>query len=161
MPTAIEIEPIAEVVGGHTTPADDYQGAVESIIRLDERFPLETLAGLDEFSHLEVLWHFHLASPGDVALHARSPRNNPEWPPSGTFAHRNHRRPNQLAISHPRLLRVEGRDVFVTDFDAVAGTPVFDLAPYFPTMGPQGAIRVPAWVTEMLPDYWAPAGGRR
>lgn len=160
MSTTIQIEPIAEVVGGHTTPADDFQGGVESVIRLDGRFPLETLAGLEEFSHLEVLWRFHLASPDDVALHARSPRNNPAWPPSGTFAHRNHRRPNQLAISHPRLLGVDGRDLLVTDFDAVAGSPVFDLAPYFPTMGPQGEVRVPGWVTQMLPDYWSPGPNR-
>lgn len=155
MPVTIEIEPIAEVIGGHTTPSDDFQGGVESIIRLHEQFPLATLTGLGEFSHLEVLWRFHLASPGDVALHARSPRNNPNWPPSGTFAHRNHRRPNQLAISHPRLLGVDGRDLLVTDLDAVNGTPVLDLAPYFPTMGPQGDVRVPDWVTEMLPNYWS------
>lgn len=154
MSETIAIEPIAEVIGGHTTPSDDFQGGVESIIRLDQRFPLETLTGLEEFSHLEVLWRFHLASPSDVALHARSPRNNPAWPPSGTFAHRNHRRPNQLAISHPRLLSVDGRDLRVTGLDAVDGTPVFDLAPYFPTMGPQGEVHVPNWVTEMLPDYW-------
>ncbi|WP_030835807.1 TrmO family methyltransferase domain-containing protein [Streptomyces hygroscopicus] len=154
-PIRIEIEAVAEVVAGHKEPVDDFQGDVESIIRMRGDFPVETLQGLDEFSHLEVLWHFHRASPDDVALHARSPRNNPDWPRTGTFVHRNHRRPNQLAVSHPRLVRIEGRDLYVTDFDAVVGTPVFDVTPYFPVMGPRGQVRVPTWVDEMLAEYWA------
>jgi tRNA (Thr-GGU) A37 N-methylase len=158
---AFTVRPIATVVGGHTTPADDYQGGVESVIQLDASFPLETLQGLDECSHLLVVWHFHMASPDDVALHARSPRNNPAWPASGTFAHRNHRRPNQLATSFPRLLEIDGRNLLVTDLDAVDGTPIIDLAGYFPQMGPQGPVHVPSWVGEMLGDhYWAPAGDR-
>ena len=152
-----EVESVATVISGHTTPGDDYQGGVESVIRLHDHFPLETLQGIEEFSHLQVTWHFHRASPDDVALHARSPRNNPNWPATGTFVHRNHRRPNQLAVSHPRLLHVEGRDLHVTDLDAVDGTPVIDLAPWFPTMGPRGEVTVPAWVEEMLPHYWEQA----
>ncbi|MEU7028874.1 SAM-dependent methyltransferase [Streptomyces sp. NPDC046275] len=155
------IEVIATVVGGHTEVQDDYQAGVQSIIRLNERFPLETLRGIEEFSHLLVVWRFHLASPQEVQLHARSPRNNPRWPATGTFVHRNHRRPNQLAVSFPRLLEVHGRDLIVTDLDAVDGTPIIDLAPYFQEMGPRGLIREPSWPSEMLGDhYWAPAGER-
>ena len=154
-PRKITIEAVAEVVEGHEEPGDDFQGGVQSVIRMRENFPPETLQGLGAFSHLQVLWHFNRASPKDVALHARSPRNNPDWPPTGTFVHRNHRRPNQLAVSHPRLVRIQGRDLYVTDLDAVIGTPIFDVSPYFPVMGPQGDIRVPDWVVEMLGDYWA------
>ncbi|MCM2388782.1 SAM-dependent methyltransferase [Streptomyces albipurpureus] len=154
MSNRYEIRPIATVIGGHTEVADDYQGGVEALIRLHAEYPDETLRGLADFSHLVVTWHFHLATPQDVALHVRSPRNNPQWPATGTFAHRNHRRPNQLATSFPRVLGVHGRDIHVTDLDAVDGTPILDLAPYFPAMGPQGAIHTPTWVPEMLPDYW-------
>lgn len=97
---------------------------------------------------------FHKASPEDVALHARSPRNNPQWPTTGTFVHRNHRRPNQLAESFPRLLKVDGLDLHVTDLDAVDGSPVYDLALYFREMGPRGEVREPSWPGEMLADYW-------
>ncbi|MFE7276899.1 SAM-dependent methyltransferase [Streptomyces sp. NPDC057623] len=150
-----EIEPIGLVVGGRKEVADDYWGGVESIIRLNSKFPLDVVTGLDQFSHLVVTWQFSQASPEDVALHARSPRNDPRWEPSGTFAHRNHRRPNQLATSFPRLLKVDGLDLHVTDLDAVDGTPIYDLAPYFEEMGPRGAIREPEWPGEMLKDYWA------
>ncbi|MFJ4769360.1 SAM-dependent methyltransferase [Streptomyces uncialis] len=154
MPDTYEFTPVATVVGGHTEVADDYQGGVEALIRLRDDFPAETLQGLTEFSHLVVTWHFHRAGPDAVALHVRSPRGNPAWPATGTFVHRNHRRPNQLATSFPRILGVDGRDIHVTDLDAVDGTPVLDLAPWFPAMGPRGDVCVPAWVDAMLPDYW-------
>lgn len=160
MTKAFEVTPVATVVGGHTRAADDFQGGVESVIRLDENYPLETLQGIGEFSHLTVIWRFHLASPDDVALHARSPRGEARWPATGTFVHRNHRRPNQLATSYPRLLHVDGRDLHVTDLDAVDGTPVIDIAPYFREMGPRGEIHQPAWPTEMLDQYWAAASAR-
>jgi tRNA (Thr-GGU) A37 N-methylase len=154
MTRSLEIRPIGVVVGGRTEPTDDHWSG-NAIIRLDQEFPLEVVQGLEEFSHLLVVWHFHQASPTDVALHARSPRNNPAWPATGTFAHRNHRRPNQLAQSFPRLLKVDCLDLHVTDLDAIDGSPIYDLAPYFREMGPRGDIREPAWPAEMLTDYWA------
>ncbi|MFG3282027.1 SAM-dependent methyltransferase [Streptomyces sp. NPDC048111] len=158
--TTYEVSSVATVVGGHTRVQDDYQGGVESIIRLDDEYPLETLQGIEEFSHLEVIWHFHLAQPEDVQLHARSPRGNQRWPATGTFVHRNHRRPNQLAVSHPRLLKVDGRDLLVTDLDAVDGTPIIDLGPHFEQMGPRGPVQQPPWPAEMLVDYWHDASKR-
>ncbi|MER5466611.1 SAM-dependent methyltransferase [Streptomyces sp. NPDC002668] len=151
----LHIEPIGIVVGGRHEVADDYWGDVHSLIRLDPTFPLAVVKGLEEFSHLIVTWHFSLSSPEDVALHARSPRNDPRWEPSGTFAHRNHRRPNQLATSFPQLLKVNGLDLHVTGLDAVDGTPIYDLAPYFQEMGPRGEVREPGWPGELLKDYWA------
>jgi tRNA (adenine37-N6)-methyltransferase len=149
----LEITPIGVVIGGRTDPTDDHWDG-DAVIRLNADFPLEVVQGLAEFSHLLVVWHFHRADPADVALHARSPRNDPRWPSTGTFVHRNHRRPNQLAQSFPRLLKVDGLDLHVTDLDAIDGTPVYDLAPYFTQMGPRGPIRQPAWPAEMLADYW-------
>ncbi|MBG0818432.1 SAM-dependent methyltransferase [Planomonospora sp. ID82291] len=156
MADSLTILPIGTVVGGRTEPTDDHWSGT-AIIRLNADFPLEVVQGLEEFSHLLVVWHFHRAAPEDVALHARSPRGNPAWPATGTFVHRNHRRPNQLAQSFPRLVKVDGLDLHVTDLDAIDGTPVYDLAPYFIEMGPRGAVREPAWPGEMLTDYWGEA----
>ncbi|MFF4448225.1 SAM-dependent methyltransferase [Streptomyces sp. NPDC001502] len=153
----IQVKVIARVVGGHTAPADGRQGGVQSIIRLDPEYPVETLQGLEEFSHLLVVWHFHKGSDADVHLGVRSPRNNPAWEPTGTYVHRNHRRPNRLAQSFPRILAIKGRDIHVEDLDAVDGTPIVDLAPYFEQMGPRGSVRTPAWVSDMLDDYWTSA----
>ncbi|MFF3400425.1 SAM-dependent methyltransferase [Streptomyces sp. NPDC002659] len=154
MTQSLEIKPIGIVVGGRVEPTDDHWGDA-AIIRLNPDYPLEVVQGLEEFSHLLVVWHFHKASPDDVVLHARSPRNNPKWPTTGTFVHRNHRRPNQLAESFPRLLKVDGLDLHVADMDAIDGSPIYDLAPYFKEMGPRGEVREPDWPGEMLEDYWA------
>ncbi|MFI6285569.1 SAM-dependent methyltransferase [Streptomyces sp. NPDC051018] len=154
MSGSLEIKPIGIVVGGRAEPTDDHWGG-HAIIRLNSDYPVEVVQGLEEFSHLLVVWHFHKASPDDVALHARSPRNNPAWPSTGTFVHRNHRRPNQLGQSFPRLLKVDGLDLHVADLDAIDGTPVYDVAPYFQQMGPRGEVRQPTWPGEMLGDYWA------
>lgn len=153
---ALEIKPIGEVVEGRTQVGDDYWGGVESVIQLDGvEFPPDSVQGLQEFSHLVVVWHFDQASPTDVEYHARSPRGNPQWPATGTFAHRNHRRPNQLAQSFPRLLEVDGLRLRVTDLDAVVGTKIYDVSPFFAEMGPRGPVREPVWPGEMLVDYWA------
>ncbi|MFI6050401.1 TrmO family methyltransferase [Streptomyces violascens] len=153
---SLEIKPIGTVVEGRTEVTDDYWGGIESVIQLDDsEFPLDSVQGLKEFSHLIVVWHFNQASPNDVEYHARSPRGNASWPPTGTFAHRNHRRPNQLAQSFPRLLSVDGLRIRVTDLDAVIGTDIYDLSPYFQEMGPRGPVSQPSWPGEMLTDYWA------
>lgn len=107
MTAALQIQPIGVVVGGRTQPTDDHW-TEQAIIRLDPGFPAETVQGLDEFSHLVVVWHFHQASPADVALHARSPRNNPDWPPTGTFVHRNHRLPISSQSASPASSRSPG-----------------------------------------------------
>ncbi|MGW0538036.1 TrmO family methyltransferase domain-containing protein [Streptomyces sp. NPDC003032] len=153
----IELPVIAHVVGGHTGRRDDYKGGVTSIIRLVPSIPTSALQGIEEFSHLEVIWRCHLGSDQDIELEPRSPRDNPAWPATGGLVHRNHRRPARIATSYPRLLGVEGRDLHVVDLDADDGTPVLDLAPVFKEMLPRGPVVQPAWPTEMLRSYWASA----
>ncbi|MBB5871918.1 tRNA (Thr-GGU) A37 N-methylase [Allocatelliglobosispora scoriae] len=153
----IEVEPIAYVVGGRTEPTDDYWGGTRAIIRIDgERFPAEATAGLEEFSHLEIVFYFHLTDPTDLNFGARRPRDNPDWPAVGIFGHRNMRRINWLGVSRCRLLQVDGLDLHVEDLDAVDGTPVLDIKPWFSEFGPRGEIRQAEWSTEMLVDYFAP-----
>ena len=85
MPSALRFEPVATVVGGRTwAPAaegggsavdDDWEG-VEAIIRLDERFEPDALDGLEEFSHVEVVYVFDRVDPADVETGSRHPRGN-------------------------------------------------------------------------------------
>ncbi|MFI0859586.1 TrmO family methyltransferase [Streptomyces smyrnaeus] len=156
----IEVPVIATVVGGHTGRLDDFKGGIESIIRLAPEYPMETLRGIEEFSHLQVTWFFSEGLPGDVALHARSPRDNPNWPATGTFVHHNHRRPARIATSFPKLLNVEGRDLHVTDLDADDGTPIIDFVAVFKEMLPRGPVTQPSWPSEMLASYWRDATER-
>lgn len=152
----IELEPVAYVVGGRAEPTDDYWGGATSIIRVDaDRFPIESVKNLDSFSHIQVVFHFHKQDLDDLNLSARRPRNNPEWPEVGTFGHRNMKRVNRIGVSTVRLIKVDGLDLHVEELDAIDGTPVVDIKPYFQEFGPRGEVRQPEWVSEMLSEYFA------
>ncbi len=151
------VAPVAHVVGGRAKPTDDYWGGSRSIIRIDTaRFTSEATRGLDAFSHLEVVFRFHLQDQTDLNLGARRPRDNPAWPEVGIFGHRNMRRVNWLGVSRCRLLWVDGLDLHVEDLDAVDGTPVLDIKRWFVEFGPRGEVHEPAWPGEMLVDYFSP-----
>jgi tRNA (adenine37-N6)-methyltransferase len=154
-----QVEPIAQVIGGRIEPTDDYWGGTTSIIRLDSsRFTSDATAGLEDFSHLEIVFRFHLTDPTDLNLGARRPRDNPDWPLVGIFGHRNMRRINWLGVSRCRLLQVDGLDLHVEELDAVDDTPVLDIKPWFTEMGPRGEVHQPDWTTNMLALYYAKPG---
>jgi len=150
----IELTPIAYVRGGRELPEDDSWGNVEAGIELDERFSPEALTGLDAFSHLEVVYHFHRADPARVERRTRHPRGNPAWPRVGIFAQRARDRPNGLGVSVCEILGVSGREVRVRGLDAIDGTPVLDLKPVMRAFLPRGALREPAWVAQLMSMYW-------
>jgi len=152
---SFQVEPLAYVVGGRVEPTDDYWGGIRSIIRIDStRFDTDAVVGLEEFSHLEIIFRFHLTDPTDLNLGARRARDNPDWPPVGIFGHRNMRRLNWLGVSRCRLIKIEGLDLHVEELDAVDGTPVLDIKPWFEEFGPRGEIKQAAWSHEMLSDYF-------
>ncbi len=65
------------------------------------------------------------------------------------------RRLNWLGVSRCRLITVDALDLHVEELDAVHGTPILDIKPWFHEFGPRGTVRQPAWPTEMLTDYFA------
>lgn len=146
--------PVGRVLGGRDAVRDDDWGAERATIRLDDRFTLDAVAGLDAFSHLEVVYLFDRVDPDALEHGARHPRGNPDWPRVGIFAQRAKDRPNRLGVSRCRLLAVDGLDLSVAGLDAVAGTPVLDIKPYMNEFGPQGEVRQPAWASELMAGYW-------
>jgi tRNA (adenine37-N6)-methyltransferase len=152
----IALAPIGLVVGGRAEAVDDDWGAVEAAIRLDgARFGPDALNGLEEFSHLVVVFHFHLVDPADVQSGARRPRGNPDWPAVGMFAQRARMRPNRLGVSTCRLLAVTGLDLHVRGLDAVDGSPVLDVKPFMREFEPPAAdVRQPPWATELMRGYY-------
>lgn len=61
---------------------------------------------------------------------------------------------NWLGVSRCRLIEVDGLDLHVEELDAVDGTPVLDIKPWFAEFGPRGDIRQAAWSVEMLDRYY-------
>ncbi|MCX5394730.1 SAM-dependent methyltransferase [Streptomyces sp. NPDC006482] len=154
-PVTVVAHPVGHVVGGRDEVRDDEWGDVVSVVRLDaEAFGPEALAGLDAFSHLEVVYHFDRVRPDAVETGARHPRGNAEWPLVGIFAQRGKNRPNRIGVSRCRLLRTDGLDLHVQGLDAVDGTPVLDIKPYMAEFGPQGPTTQPAWADEIMRRYY-------
>ncbi|MGB9887818.1 MAG: tRNA (N6-threonylcarbamoyladenosine(37)-N6)-methyltransferase TrmO [Moorellales bacterium] len=89
----------------------------------------EGLQDVDQASHLVVLYWCHLASR--ERLKTRTPFG-PE--PRGVFACRSPGRPNPIAFCVAELVEVKGNRLVVRGVDAVDGSPLLDLKPYFPDL---------------------------
>ncbi len=70
----INVSPIAFVPSPRKDLSDDFWGAVEAEIVLDEAFGEEAFFGLSDFSHVEVLFIMHQVDPSKVETGARHPR---------------------------------------------------------------------------------------
>ena len=79
------MRPIGQVFGGRDQPDDDSWDAVEAKIALDgSRFGAEALAGLSDFSHLEVVFHFDRVPENEITSTARHPRDATTGPRSAS-----------------------------------------------------------------------------
>jgi len=154
----IESEPIGYVAAARSEAEDDEWGGAESCIVLSEAFEPEALAGLEDFSHVEVIFFFHRVDPDRIVRGSRHPRNNPEWPAVGIFAQRGKNRPNRLGSTIARILRCEGRRLYLSELDAIDGTPVLDIKPVLQEFLPRGELRQPEWSHELMRRYWDTSG---
>ena len=150
----IEIDPIGVIESPRREAEDDFWGGEVACVVLDERFGAEALHGLDRFSHAEIIFHFDRVDPARVVSGARHPRNNAAWPLTGIFAQRGKNRPNRLGSTICKVVRVDGRRLWVAELDAIAGTPVIDIKPVMQEFLPRGEVRQPDWSRELMADYW-------
>lgn len=96
----------------------------------------DALRGLEEFSHLWLIWQFSQAVRSDWSPTVRPPRlgGNTRM---GVFATRSPFRPNAIGLSSVRLLGLEqtadsGTVIHVAGADLMDGTPILDIKPYIP-----------------------------
>ncbi len=150
----ITLAPVGRVISPRTDTSDDFWGGVESRIELAPDFAAEVFDGIEEFSHVEVVFFFDRVPEDRVERGARHPRGNPDWPRVGIFAQRGKNRPNRLGVSVARLLAREERHLIVRGLDAADGSPVLDIKPVMREFLPGGEIRQPAWCAELMRDYW-------
>jgi tRNA (adenine37-N6)-methyltransferase len=154
-PNPITITPIGVVHNSINEVQDDIFGGVISRIELDpERFTSDSLLGLDSFSHVEIIFVLHQVADSAIHTGARHPRGNPAWPKAGIFAQRAKYRPNRIAVTVCRLLKVHSLTVEVESLDAINGTPILDIKPYMSEFGPRGPVYQPDWATQLMSRYW-------
>jgi len=147
--------PIATVHSSVTEPLDDVWGGVVSRVVLDaERFKPEAFDGLADYSHVVIVFVLDKIPEEKVTHGSRHPRGRMDWPKVGIFAQRAKNRPNRIAITTCKLLRVDGLSIEVEGLDAIDRTPVLDIKPYLEGFAPREDVREPAWSRELMAGYW-------
>src|SRR5580765_4073260 len=102
----IAVQAIGTVRSPRTEVIDDDWGKVASVIELASDFEPDSLLGIEEFSHVEVIYFFDRVPEGAIERTARHPRDNQAWPRVGVFAQRGKNRPNRLGSC---IARITGR----------------------------------------------------
>jgi tRNA (Thr-GGU) A37 N-methylase len=133
---------------------DDNWDDFESTIELADDVPTSSLRGLEEFSHVEIVYFAGLAQDVPPGPWHRRPRGNENWPDVGIFAQRNKDRPNRLMLSVVSLERVDKRSLVVRGLDAINGTQVLDIKPVYSWSGPRSELRVAPWSDELGRGYF-------
>lgn len=110
-------------------PRQGFFSEEEAVIEIDEAYA-PALEHVEESEWLTVLYWAHLAERDRLVT----------TPPSGTrscgvFACRSPHRPNPLSRCAVKLLRREGRRLFVRHLDALDGSVVIDIKPYIDAVG--------------------------
>jgi tRNA-Thr(GGU) m(6)t(6)A37 methyltransferase TsaA len=106
----------------------------------------EALDGLEDFSHIIVLYWMHQLTPGRKLPLKVHPMGNEALPLTGRFATRSPSRPNPIGQATVELLERRGNVLRVKGLDAINGTPVIDIKPYIPGYDSDSGVRVPKWV---------------
>ena len=122
-----------------STAAKGIEGTVEI-------FPeyAEGLEGLEGFSHVILLYHFHLSKRSSLKV---VPYMDDRA--HGVFSTRAPSRPNPLGMSVLRLVGINGRTLHVQDVDIVDGTPLLDIKPYVPEFDLRNTEKV-GWLRERV-----------
>lgn len=157
MPQDFVVRPIGFVHSEIHDAVDDVWGGLRSLIQLDASlFSADCLAGLEEFSHVEILFVFDRVRDAEIHTGARHPRGRTDWPKVGIFAQRAKNRPNRIGVTICRLISVSSQDlsIVVEGLDAINGTPVLDLKPYMREFDVRDQVRQPAWASELMAKYW-------
>ena len=139
--------PIGVVRNHIKEPQRGGWGKVASEIVVDESLA-EALDGLEEFSHVVVVFWMHKVPMGRRPAVKIHPQGRADLPLVGLFATRTPYRPNPLGVSAPRLVERRGNVLNVVGLDAIDGTPVLDIKPYLPHLDAPVDYRGPAWVSK-------------
>jgi tRNA-Thr(GGU) m(6)t(6)A37 methyltransferase TsaA len=151
----IEMTHVGIVRSTRTDVEDDNWDSEKMRVELNsDQFSSEALTGLTDFSHAEIIFYMDKVDPSKVEKIARHPRNNTKWPRVGIFSQRGKNRPNQIGTTICRILKVEGRNLYLEGLDAVDETPVLDIKPWVEEFGTRGKVFQPQWISELMQGYW-------
>jgi tRNA-Thr(GGU) m(6)t(6)A37 methyltransferase TsaA len=108
----------------------------------------EALTGIDEFSHIIVIYWMHGIPASERSVRKVHPKRNQNLPLTGVFATRSPARPNPIGIATVKLLEHRDNVLKVSGLDAINGTPVLDIKPHIPGSDSPTAVRTPGWLSK-------------
>ena len=115
----------------------------EIIIREDLA---ELLDGIEDYSHLTVLYWGHKVPMRSRDLTRVHPMGRRDLPRVGIFSTCSPARPNPVLITTVSLDARRGNVLEVRGLDAINGSPVVDIKPFFMERLPQDGVRIPQWM---------------
>jgi tRNA-Thr(GGU) m(6)t(6)A37 methyltransferase TsaA len=110
------------------------------------------LDGIEDFSHIMVLYWAHLAPEERRSVMKVHPMGNKDFPLVGVFATHSPVRPNSILVTVVRLIERKGNVLKVTGLDALDGSPILDIKPYQPYKEIKN-IRVPDWMRKINEEF--------
>ncbi|MBX8508591.1 tRNA (N6-threonylcarbamoyladenosine(37)-N6)-methyltransferase TrmO [Pseudomonas cichorii] len=128
------------------------RGCLELVAPFDQG---EAVQGLEQVSHVWLLFLFHQALEDKPRLKVRPPRLGGNQS-MGVFATRATHRPNGIGQSVVRLDKVEAGRLWISGIDLLDGTPVLDIKPYVPYADalPHASNRIASAAPDLIPVHW-------
>jgi len=149
----VNIEPIGVVKSPVKEAIDENWRQVIAEIQLHDLLA-PGLTGIDQFSHLVVIFFMHQYSFTPAADLVRRPQERDDMPAVGIFAQRAKHRPNPIGITAVELIELCGPVLVVKGLDAIDGTPVLDIKPYVPAFDSRPTAVVPRWIERLMEKYF-------
>ena len=137
----VSIRPIGVVRNGMKDPQPNT--FVRSDIILREELT-DSLDGIDGYSHVIVIFAYHRVPEAEQQEKVQI-TGDPRIPEQGVLATRAQTRPSPIGVTVARLLRRRGNILRVDALDAIDGSPVLDIKPYFPNYDAVADARTPSW----------------
>lgn len=151
----ITFKPVGFVRSDATDDETRQEKKVQGRLEILPEFE-DALEGIDGFSHLLVLVHFHKPRPDQIGPLKVRPRRLvrrgfelEDLPHLGVFALDSPTRPNAIGLSLMELLRREGNVLYVDGVDVFDGTPILDVKAYGPDYRTE-RFEVPEWYQKLM-----------
>ena len=142
---AMNLKAIGVVSNGIKEPIRHGWREVVSEITVNRELT-EALDGLEDFSHLIILYWMHQLPEGRKLPLKVHPMGNQDLPLTGRFATRSPSRPNPVGQATVELLERRANVLKVKGLDAIDGTPVIDIKPYIPGYDSAPEAKAPQWM---------------
>ena len=141
-----DIEMQGEIDAIRAEIRESYQAISEIIINEDM---IDILDGIEEYSHIMVLYWAHKVPENSRHLARVHPMGNKKNPLTGVFCTCSPARPNPVLMTVVPLCGRKENVLLVRGLDAIDDSPVIDIKPYVKEFYPQQDVAIPEWMQKL------------